>query len=107
MNKKFSTLMCASLLLSSAFTTVNAGNINNYALGSDAAKITKLDEAALKGMYQLRVKIGTTDYVLVIKDGKYALEKVTSNARVTDLQSSLWCISIQKKDKGKNPSMIL
>ena len=103
MNKKFSTLLCASLLLSSAFTTVNAGNIKNYALGSDAAEITKLDEAALKGMYQLRTKINSTDYVLVIEDGKYALKKVTSSTRVADLQSSLWCISITEEGQGKEP----
>ena len=103
MNKKFSTLLCASLLLSSAFTTVNAGNIKDYALGSDAAKITKLDEAALKGMYQLRTKINSTDYVLVIEDGKYALKKVTSSTRVADLQSSLWCITITEEGQGKEP----
>ena len=45
MNKKFSTLLCASLLFSSAFSAVNAGNIRGYAQGSDAAAILKLDKA--------------------------------------------------------------
>ena len=50
MNKKFSTLLCASLLFSSAFSAVNASNIKNYAQGSDAAAILKLDKAALSGV---------------------------------------------------------
>ena len=47
MNKKFSTLLCASLLFSSAFSAVNAGNIRGYAQGSDAAAILKLDKMGL------------------------------------------------------------
>ena len=108
MNKKFSTLLCASLLLSSAFTTVNAGNITGYGTsssakghGQDAESIDKLDEAALKGMYQLRARVnGGTEYVLVIEDGKYVFKKTSE---LTDLQSSLWCITITEEGQGKEP----
>ena len=37
MNKKFSTLLCASLLFSSAFSAVNAADhLNNAAVGANA-----------------------------------------------------------------------
>ena len=72
MNKKFSTLLCASLLFSSAFSAVNAADLNNAAVGANATAVAKLDKAALSGVYQLRV--GTQ--VLVIEDGKYVLKNV-------------------------------
>ena len=100
MNKKFSTLLCASLLFSSAFSAVNAGNIRGYAQGSDAAAILKLDKAALSGVYQLRVGTKGQDGVLAIKDGKYVIQKTTA---ITDLQSSLWCITITEEGQGKEP----
>ena len=59
MNKKFSTLLCASLLFSSAFSAVNAAGLNNAAVGANATAVAKLDKAALSGVYQLRV--GTQD----------------------------------------------
>ena len=96
MNKKFSTLLCASLLFSSAFSAVNAGNIRGYAQGSDAAAILKLDKAALSGVYQLRV--GTQ--VLVIEDGKYVLKDVNGSF---DLQASLWCVQVTEEGQGKEP----
>ena len=100
MNKKFSTLLCASLLFSSAFSAVNAGNIRGYAQGSDAAAILKLDKAALSGVYQLRVGTKGQDGVLAIKDGKYVIQKTTA---ISDLQSSLWCITITEEGQGKEP----
>ena len=100
MNKKFSTLLCASLLFSSAFSAVNAGNIRGYAQGSDAAAILKLDKAALSGVYQLRVGTKGQNGVLAIKDGKYVIQKTTA---ITDLQSSLWCITITEEGQGKEP----
>ena len=53
-------------------------------------------------MYQLRAKVGEkgTEYVLVIKDGKYVFE---SASNLTDLQSSLWCITITEEGQGKEP----
>ena len=59
MNKKFSTLLCASLLFSSAFSAVNAVNLTNAAVGANATAVAKLDKAALSGVYQLRVGTGT------------------------------------------------
>ena len=104
MNKKFSTLLCASLLFSSAFSAVNAGNIRGYAQGSDAAAILKLDKAALSGVYQLRVGTKGQNGVLAIKDGKYVIQKTTA---ITDLQSSLWCITITEEDKVRSLFTIL
>ena len=100
MNKKFSTLLCASLLFSSAFSAVNAVNIKGYAQGKDAAAISKLDKAALSGVYQLRVGTDGADGVLAIEEGKYVIKKMTT---ITDLQSSLWCITITEEGQGKEP----
>ena len=36
MNKKFSTFLCASLLLASAFTTANAADLTGVNNGADA-----------------------------------------------------------------------
>ena len=96
MNKKFSTLLCASLLFSSAFSAVNAANLNNAAVGANATAVAKLDKAALSGVYQLRV--GTQ--VLVIEDGKYVLKNVNGGF---DLQASLWCVQVTEEGQGKEP----
>jgi len=96
MNKKFSTLLCASLLFSSAFSAVNAADLNNAAVGANATAVAKLDKAALSGVYQLRV--GTE--VLVIEDGKYVLKNVNDGF---DLQASLWCVQVTEEGQGKEP----
>ena len=84
MNKKFSTLLCASLLFSSAFSAVNAVNLTNAAVGANAKAVAKLDKAALSGVYQLRV--GTQ--VLVIEDGKYVLKNVNDGFDLQDRKST-------------------
>ena len=96
MNKKFSTLLCASLLFSSAFSAVNAADLNNVVVGANATAVAKLDKAALSGVYQLRV--GTQ--VLVIEDGKYVLKNVNDGF---DLQASLWCVQVTEEGQGKEP----
>ena len=96
MNKKFSTLLCASLLFSSAFSAVNAIDPTDAAVGVGATAVAKLDKAALSGVYQLRV--GTQ--VLVIEDGKYVLKNVNDGF---DLQASLWCVQVTEEGQGKEP----
>ena len=96
MNKKFSTLLCASLLFSSAFSAVNAIDLTDAAVGVGATAVAKLDKAALSGVYQLRV--GTQ--VLVIEDGKYVLKNVNDGF---DLQASLWCVQVTEEGPGKEP----
>ena len=96
MNKKFSTLLCASLLFSSAFSAVNAADLTGAAVGANATAVAKLDKAALSGVYQLRV--GTQ--VLVIEDGKYVLKNVNDSF---DLQASLWCVQVTEEGQGKEP----
>ena len=96
MNKKFSTLLCASLLFSSAFSAVNAIDLTDAAVGVGATAVAKLDKAALSGVYQMRV--GTQ--VLVIEDGKYVLKNVNDGF---DLQASLWCVQVTEEGQGKEP----
>ena len=96
MNKKFSTLLCASLLFSSAFSAVNAIDLTDAAVGVGATAVAKLDKVALSGVYQLRV--GTQ--VLVIEDGKYVLKNVNDGF---DLQASLWCVQVTEEGQGKEP----
>ncbi len=92
----FSTLLCASLLFSSAFSAVNAIDLTDAAVGVGATAVAKLDKAALSGVYQLRV--GTQ--VLVIEDGKYVLKNVNDGF---DLQASLWCVQVTEEGQGKEP----
>ena len=96
MNKKFSTLLCASLLFSSAFSAVNAIDLTDAVVEVGATAVAKLDKAALSGGYQLRV--GTQ--VLVIEDGKYVLKNVNDGF---DLQASLWCVQVTEEGQGKEP----
>ena len=96
MNKKFSTLLCASLLFSSAFSAVNAIDLTDAAVGVGATAVAKLDKAALSGVYQLRVGA----QVLVIEDGKYVLKNVNDGF---DLQASLWCVQVTEEGQGKEP----
>ena len=96
MNKKFSTLLCASLLFSSAFSAVNAADLTGAAVGVGATAVDKLDKAALSGVYQLRVGA----QVLVIEDGKYVLKNVNDGF---DLQASLWCVQVTEEGQGKEP----
>ena len=44
MNKKFSTFLCASLLLASAFTTANAADLTGVNNGADAFMVSKLEK---------------------------------------------------------------
>ena len=96
MNKKFSTLLCASLLFSSAFSAVNAADLTGAAVGVGATAVAKLDKAALSGVYQLRVGA----QVIVIEDGKYVLKNVNDGF---DLQASLWCVQVTEEGQGKEP----
>ena len=54
MNKKFSTFLCASLLLASAFTTANAADLTGVNNGADAFMVSKLDKAALSNQHRYR-----------------------------------------------------
>ena len=102
MNKKFSTFLCASLLLASAFTTANAADLTGVNNGADAFMVSKLDKAALSGLYQLRVTStaagNTTNGVLAIENGKYVVKASNYN-----LLNSLLCITITEQGQGKEP----
>ena len=58
---------------------------------------SKLDEAARKGVYQIRDDKGQA---LVIENGKYAFKTVSS---LTDLKASLWCVKVTEEGSGKEP----
>ena len=60
-------------------------------------KVVKLDEAARKGVYQIRDDKGQA---LVIENGKYAFKTVSS---LTDLKASLWCVKVTEEGSGKEP----
>ena len=94
--------MCASLLLASAFTTANAADLTGVNNGADAFMVSKLDKAALSGLYQLRVTStaagNTTNGVLAIENGKYVVKASNYN-----LLNSLWCITITEQGQGKEP----
>ena len=95
MNKKFSTFLAGVALLSAM--SANAQNLASAPVGGDAAKVVKLDEAARKGVYQIRDDKGQT---LVIENGKYAFKTVSS---LTDLKASLWCVKVTEEGSGKEP----
>lgn len=66
-------------------------------LGAGAGAVQKLDEAAQKGVYQIRDNAGN---VLVIENGKYAFKTV---ANLSDLKASLWCVKVTEEASGKEP----
>ena len=94
MNKKFSTLLAGVALLSAM--SANA-QLANAPVGAGAGAVQKLDEAAQKGVYQIRDNAGN---VLVIENGKYAFKTV---ANLSDLKASLWCVKVTEEASGKEP----
>ena len=116
MNKKFSTLLCASLLLSSAFVA-NAADIttaSNVSLrGANAYAMLGFDTTEPVGTFQLRsfgsAKINlasnSTDSLLAVveSNGVYKYRMVSVNDKNVDLQSTLWCVRITEFNDGQKP----
>ena len=101
MNKKFSTLLCASLLLGSAFT-VNAADLTSAQRGANAGQVPYLTSATPAGVYQLRAKINGVEHVLVVEGDKYKM--VAVNASGLDVKTTLWCVQItESENKGQEP----
>ena len=103
MNKKFSTLLCAGLLVSAftlnAQTPAQAQHIDALTSisGVGAAAVPYFESATPKGMFQLKAN----DKVLIVENDKY---KLVAPSDLTDVESSLWCISItETESQGKNP----
>ena len=98
MNKKFSTLLCASLLFSSAFTA-QAEDLSGALKGGDATEMSELGSTTPKGVYQLRTSDGK---ILTVNDkGEY---KLVTSANLSDVKSSLWCVQItEAQDRGQQP----
>ena len=103
MNKRFSTLLCASLL-ASAGMSVNAQELPGAIRGEGAKAVTYFESAKPSGVYQLRV-LGTDltssadDEVLIVNNGKYYLVKPGA----VDVKSTLWCAQIFDEHKGQEP----
>ena len=109
MNKKFSTLLCASLLVSSAFVA-NAA-VDDLGPASTAVASTELkgagtyavpyfESATPSGVYQLECN---GKILAVVEDGdgyKYQMVKPGE----VDLQYTLWCVTITEQvDRGQDP----
>ena len=109
MNKKFSTLLCASLLASAFSVNAKDGEVTQpkhidelvKITGVGAAAVPYLESATPKGMFQLKVKVGDTDKVLVVAGDKY---KLVAPKDLEDVESSLWCVTVtETENQGKNP----
>ncbi|WP_455624629.1 DUF6383 domain-containing protein [Parabacteroides sp.] len=101
MNKKFSTLLCASLLLGSAFA-VSAADLTSAPRGANAGQVPYLTSATPVGVYQLRAKINGTEHVLVVEGDKYKM--VAVDAPGLDVKTTLWCVQItESENKGQEP----
>ena len=104
MNKKF-TMVCASLLLTSAFT-VNAQDLNftfNPDPTTDAT--IKLPEGNAGNLYHLQATTnGASNQVLSLaKDGTIQLVAI-DNSTNEDWTSSLWCVNVTRPEAdGQNP----
>lgn len=102
MNKKFSTLLCASLLVSSAFT-VNAADITPAAgvslAGANAYAVPGFLTTTPAGVYQLRDNNGTLDnladdkVLAVVEESDQLVYKMVAPGAV-DVKSTLWCVQI-------------
>ncbi len=89
MNKKFSTLVAAF-----AFTAL-AGNA-----ATDAQSVKKLDDAALKGMYQLHD--GSNNMLVMHGDSLLLVDAVGIDT--VSVAASLWCVQVSEPEKqGQNP----
>ena len=89
MNKKFSTLLCAGLLVSAftlnAQTPAQAQHIDALTSisGVGAAAVPYFESATPKGMFQLKAN----DKVLIVENDKY---KLVAPSDLTDVESSLY-----------------
>ena len=104
MNKKF-TMVCASLLLTSAFT-VNAQDLNfDFITEKPNTEVIKLPEGNAGNLYHLQATIDgtTTNQVLSLaKDGTIQLVAVDNS--IEDWASSLWCVNVTRPEAdGQNP----
>ena len=104
MNKKF-TMVCASLLLTSAFT-VNAQDLNfDFITEKPNTEVIKLPEGNAGNLYHLQATIDgtTTNQVLSLaKDGTIQLVAVDNS--IVDWASSLWCVNVTRPEAdGQNP----
>lgn len=75
MNKKFSTLLCASLLFSSAFTA-QAQDLSGALKGGDATEMSKLGSTTPKGVYQLRTSDGKILTVMIRVSTNWSLLRI-------------------------------
>ena len=104
MNKKF-TMVCASLLLTSAFT-VNAQDLNFTFNPDPATEATiKLPEGNAGNLYHLQATTnGASNQVLSLaEDGTIQLVAI-DNSTNEDWASSLWCVNVTRPEAdGQNP----
>ena len=108
MNKKF-TMVCASLLLTSAFT-VNAETFDNptshIAIPEVGNTTIKLVAGANEGLYQITVNNGTQ--VLSMDDEgrvKAVANDFATNANrdFKALARTLWCVTVSTENQGQAP----
>ena len=106
MNKKF-TMVCASLLLTSAFT-VNAETFNgsHIAIPEVGNTTIKLVAGANEGLYQITVNNGTQ--VLSMDDEgrvKAVANDFAANANrnFKALARTLWCVTVSTENQGQAP----
>ena len=104
MNKKF-TMVCASLLLTSAFT-VNAQDLNFTFNPDPTTEATiKLPEGNAGNLYHLQATTnGASNQVLSLaKDGTIQLVAI-DNSTNEEWTSSLWCVNVTRPEAdGQNP----
>ena len=104
MNKKF-TMLCASLLLTSAFT-VNAQDLNFTFNPDPTTEATiKLPEGNAGNLYHLQATTnGASNQVLSLaKDGTIQLVAIDNSTNV-NWTSSLWCVNVTRPEAdGQNP----
>lgn len=104
MNKKF-TMVCASLLLTSAFT-VNAQDLNFTFNPDPTTEATiKLPEGNAGNLYHLQATTnGASNQVLSLaEDGTIQLVAI-DNSTNEDWTSSLWCVNVTRPEAdGQNP----
>ena len=107
MNKKF-TMVCASLLLTSAFT-VNAQDLNfTFNPNQTTEAAIKLPEGNAGNLYHLQATTTKTDVtsnkvLSLAKDGTIQLVAI-DNSTNENWTSSLWCVNVTRPEAdGQNP----
>ena len=108
MNKKFSTLFAAAMLLSAGTVDAVKFDGGHIAIPTDGLAVSKMVEGQNSGLYQIAIKSesGNLDQVLSMDDNGFLTvvpNTFEANRDANALARTLWCVTISTEDQGQAP----